>query len=206
MKKGIIILFVVIGLVFFIAMGYLTYKTWAIFGFWTLTWTFLVNFFSGMILGGLIGSRKETEGKIIYNPKELPKMVSMLIALLIGYYLFTILSKSNISDYDYYFGLTYLILFTFVPILWNMYKIIRDRNDYVEISGNILSYKDNSETGKFDLSLVKKVEGSSDFTFTFNDDSTTVIKLSKMNFNSIDQAGLAKDINDRIPKTETPTA
>jgi hypothetical protein len=206
MKKGIIILFVVIGLIITIAMGYLMYKTWSIFGFWTLAWTFVVNFFSGMILGGFIGSRKETDGKIIYNPRELPKMVSMSIGLLIGYYLYTIISTPNISTYDYYFGLTYLILLTFVPILWNMYKIIRDRNDYVEISGNILIYKDNSDTGNIDLSLVKKVEGAGDIRLTFNDDSSAVIKLSKMNFNSIDQAQLVKDINDLLPKTELPNA
>jgi hypothetical protein len=200
MKKGQIILGVIIFLVIFTLFSYLIYKTWVVFGFWTLVWTGLVTTLSGTILGQLIGSRVESHGKIIYNPKEWPKFINIIICALVGYYLFTIISDPNIEKDNYYFGICYLILLTALPIIWAIYKLIRDRNDFVEIDDKFISYKDNEKSGKFEISKIIKIEGGKNLTLFFNDETTHIIALSQMNFNSIDLISLTKDINSRLKK------
>jgi len=136
MKKGQIILGVIIFLVIFTLFSYLFYKTWVVFGFWSLVWTGLVTTLSGTILGQLIGSRVESHGKIIYNPKEWPKFINIIIC----------------------------------------------------------------ESGKFEISKIIKIEGGKNLTLFFNDETTHIIALSQMNFNSIDLISLTKDINSRLKK------
>lgn len=200
MKKGLVILGVIFAIAIVTMFGYLIYKTWVVFGFWTLAWTGLVTTLSGTILGQLIGSRIESAGKIIYNPKEWPKFVNIIICALVGYYLYTIISAPNIDEGNYYFGLCYLILLTALPIFWAVYKLFRDRNDFVEIDEKFISYKDNMKTGKFEISKISKIEGA--LTIHFIDETTHNIALSNMNFNAADISSLTKDIQFRIPKIE----
>lgn len=200
MKKGLGILGVIIAIAIFTLFGYLIYKTWVVFGFWTLVWTGLVTTLSGTILGQLAGSRIESAGKIIYNPKEWPKFVNIIICASVGYYLYTIISVPNIDKGNYYFGLCYLILLTALPIVWAVYKLFRDRNDFVEIDETFISYKDNMKTGKFEISKISKIEGA--LTIHFNDQTKHEIALKNMNFNSIDIISLTKDIQSRLPKIE----
>lgn len=200
MKKGLVILIVIFAIAIVTLFGYLIYKTWVVFGFWTLAWTGLVTTLSGTILGQLIGSRIESAGKIIYNPKEWPKFVNIIICALVGYYLYTIISAPNIDEGNYYFGLCYLILLTALPIVWAVYKLFRDRNDFVEIDEKFISYKDNMKAGKFEISKISKIEGA--LTIHFTDETTHNIALSNMNFNSADISSLTKDIQSRLPKIE----
>lgn len=200
MKKGLVILIVIFATAIVTLFGYLIYKTWVVFGFWTLAWTGLVTTLSGTILGQLIGSRIESAGKIIYNPKEWPKFVNIIICALVGYYLYTIISAPNIDEGNYYFGLCYLILLTALPIVWAVYKLFRDRNDFVEIDEKFISYKDNMKTGKFEISKISKIEGA--LTIHFTDETTHNIALSNMNFNAADISSLTKDIQSRLPKIE----
>lgn len=200
MKKGLVVLGVILGVAILTLFAYLIYKTWIVFGFWTLAWTGLVTSLSGAILGQMIGSRKESNGKIMYNPKEWPKFVNIIICVLVGYYLYTIISEPNVDKGDYYFGLTYLILLTGLPTIFAIYKLFRDRNDFVEIDETYISYKDNAKTGKFEISKISKIVGA--ITIHFNDETTHTIALSNMNFNKIDTISLIKDIQSRLPNIE----
>lgn len=194
------VLRVILGVAILTLFAYLIYKTWIVFGFWTLAWTGLVTSLSGAILGQMIGSRKESNGKIMYNPKEWPKFVNIIICVLVGYYLYTIISEPNVDKGDYYFGLTYLILLTGLPTIFAIYKLFRDRNDFVEIDETYISYKDNAKTGKFEISKISKIVGAK--TIHFNDETTHTIALSNMNFNKIDTISLIKDIQSRLPNIE----
>ena len=194
------VLGVILGVAILTLFAYLIYKTWIVFGFWTLAWTGLVTSLSGAILGQMIGSRKESNGKIMYNPKEWPKFVNIIICVLVGYYLYTIISEPNVDKGDYYFGLTYLILLTALPTIYAIYKLFRDRNDFVEIDETYISYKDNAKTGKFEISKISKIVGA--ITIHFNDETTHTIALSNMNFNKIDTISLIKDIQSRLPNIE----
>jgi len=200
MKNLLFILGVIIALAILTIFSYLIYKTWVVFGFWTLAWTGLVTTLSGTILGHLVGSRHESAGKIIYNPKEWPKFVHILICVAVGYYLYTIISGPNIDKGNYYFGLSYLVLLTALPIFWAVYKLIRDRNDFVEIDETFISYKDNNKTGKFEISEIRKIEGG--LTIHFKDETTHEIALKNMNFNLKDASLLIKDLQSRLPKNE----
>ncbi|MFM7985352.1 MAG: hypothetical protein ACKPKO_39165, partial [Candidatus Fonsibacter sp.] len=63
---------------------------------------------------------------VIFNPKEWPKFLVIVLALLIGYYLFNILiSLADFNNYDFIFGLLFLLLFTLGPVIWAVYKLIR---------------------------------------------------------------------------------
>lgn len=193
-------LIVIIVLALFIGFSYLIYKTYIVFGFWTIIWTGLASIVAELLFGNLFGSRKESNGTITFNPKEWPKFINIAISLGIGYYLYSIISVPTVEENDYLFGLTYLIALTFLPIIWSLYKLIRDRNDFVQIEGQLLSYRDNADTGQVDLNSVIKISGLKDLTLELADQSSLIIKLSQMNFNAADRSALIKEIQLRLPK------
>ena len=149
----------------------------------------------------LIGARRESNGVVIFNPKEWPKFMVIVLALLIGYYLFNIiLSLSVFNNYDFIFGVLFLLLFTLGPVIWAIYKLIRDRNDYVKIEGHLLTYKDNALTGEIDLNTVVSIGGKKNIRFDLVDQTYVIIKLSEMNFNEADRNALVKEIQLRLTK------
>jgi len=200
--KNLKTIFVII-LAFCLGTGFcfLLYKSWNIFGFWTLAWTGLLSIFSTSLLGNFVGSRVENNGVIMYNPKEWPKVLNILVSVSIGYYLFTIINNSEvISNSDYTFGLAYLILLTAVPILISIFKLVRDRNDFISIDGDQLKYKDNDETGEFKFTDIANVELANGLKLTFKDDKTVTIKTSNMNFNAKDLSSVYLEIKAKLPE------
>ena len=197
---GIILIFCLI-----VGVSYLIYKTYDIFGFWTLVWTGLLSIISTFYLGHLIGSRHESNGVITYNPKELPKFLSLSVSTAIGYYLYTIIDVPTISKYDYIFGLTYLILLTAIPILFIIYKLIRDRNDFIVIDGDNLKYRDNDDVGDFKFTDIAHVEISGGIKLTFKDSKVVIIQTGSMNFNGKDLLNVYSEIKAKIGVNETST-
>ena len=183
-----------LGLIFL----YLLFKIWNIFGFWTLLFTGLLNLISTVFLGHFIGSKSKKQQVIIYNPKEWPKFLNILISLIVGYYLYSVLNLKIISSYDYNFGIAYLLLLTLAPIFFAIYKLIRDRNDFISISATNLKYKDNSETGDFKFADIAEVELMEGIKLIFNDCKTFTIKTSQMNFNSKDLINVFNDIKGKL--------
>jgi hypothetical protein len=200
MKKILGILLAIISIALLIGFLYLVYKTWEIFGIWNMIWTGVVTFFSALFLAQLIGSREEKDGVITYNPKEWPKFINMLVSLVLGYYLYTVLLSKEVSKFDYGFGIAYLILFTAVPILFAIYKLIRDRNDYISVGQTNLTYRDNSETGDFKFTDIANAELVGGIKLTFKDSSTVTIKTAKMNFNANDLISAFNDIKAKLPE------
>jgi hypothetical protein len=199
-KKFLVFIFVSIGIALGLGLLYLIYLEWQVFGFWNLTWTGLATTLSGVFLGQLIGSRVEIGGMVRYNPKEWPKFINILICVLVGYYLYTIIAVPTVSPSDYKFGMFYLVILSGVPILWAIFKLFRDRNDFVEIDNISIRYRDNQNSGSIELLKIKSVEGTADLKIDFVDGSAHEIPLSKMNFNTSDRLSLIKDINARLPK------
>ena len=186
-----------------IAFFYVMYKSWNIFGFWTLIWTSVLSFISAVFLGNLVSSRVEKNEEIVYNPKEWPKFLNILVSIGIGYYLYTIISAPSISNYDYMFGMAYLILLTLLPITYAVFKLIRDRNDFISIGQESLKYKDNDEIGEFKFTDIAKVDKYSlGIKLTFKDDKKLDIKTSNMNFNGKDLLSAYNDIKAKIPIEE----
>ena len=149
----------------------------------------------------LIGARRESNGVVIFNPTEWPKFMVIVLALLIGYYLFNIImSLADFNNYDFIFGVLFLLLFTLGPVIWAIYKLIRDRNDYVKIEGHLLTYKDNALTGEIDLNTVVSIGGKKNIRFDLVDQTYVIIKLSEMNFNEADRNALVKEIQLRLTK------
>ena len=206
MKKSSVIILATVFIIIGVGFCYLLYKTWNIFGFWTLSFTGLISIISTIFLGNLVGSRAENNGVIMYNPKEWPKFLNMLVSLAIGYYLFTKIDNPSISSYDYIFGLSYLILLSLIPILISIFKLIRDRNDYISIDGDSLKYKDNNETGEFKFSDIATAEISSGIKLTFKDDTTLTIKTDNMNFNAKDLLCAYNDILAKLPEVKKEDA
>lgn len=200
MKKPTKIFVVILGSCLGIGFLYLTYKTWDVFGFWTLLWTGAVSLLSTTYLGQLIGSRVEKNSVIIYNPRELPKFLNILVSIATGYYLYTIISVPTISNYDYIFGVTYLLLLTAVPILFALYKLIRDRNDFIMIEGDNLKYRDNDEIGDFKFTDIANAELSGGIKLTFKDSKIVTIKTDNMNFNSKDLLSVFSEIKTKLPE------
>jgi hypothetical protein len=199
---------IMVAIIIAVTLGwlYLLYETWHVFGFWRLLWTGLVSFFATVIFVVIFGAgRKEKDGKVVYNPKEFPKFIGILVSLGIGYYLYTYLEgvrgAEGVSEYDYYFCLWYLILLTALPSLWAIYKLIRDRNDYVEIGADYVAYRDNSRKGKFDLSEIVGIRGGNhikSITLVFKDKTEHEIKCKQMNFSGMDTTKCSGEIRGKI--------
>ena len=202
MKKIKAIILMILSVILFIGFCYLLYKTWDIFGFWTLTWTGFVSIISTIFIGNLVGSRVEKNEVIVYNPKEWPKFLNILVSLAIGYYLYTIISSPNISNYDYTFGMLYLILLTALPICIAIFKLIRDRNDFISIDKSTLKYKDNDETGEFIFTDIASVELTKGIKLTLKNDIVVTIKTGNMNFNAKDLLNAFNDIKSKVPKDQ----
>jgi hypothetical protein len=194
-KANIIFLMLIIG----IGMSYLLYKSWVVFGWWTLTWTGIVSIFSRLLLENITSARTESSGIITFNPKEWPKYLSMVISITIGYYLYTKLNMPGVQGGDYTFGVAYLVSLTLIPVLYSGYKITRDRNDYIKVDSSTLSYRDNDESGDiklFDISLAKLSGGI--IHITLRNSNVIIIKLKNMNFNAKDQEAAFAEIAKRI--------
>ena len=196
---------IIIGLLFFllgITMIYLIYEIWTIFGFWRLIITGFINFLASLILFQLVGSGKsKKEGELIYNPKEWPKLLGLLVFLVVAFYLYNhINQKENLTSLEYYYGFAYLTILSLLPTLYTLFKIVRDRNDFVKITNGILSYKDNSTEKEFKISTIKSCSNNlkTGLTLIFQDETTHVIPLKNMNFNSRDSLNLTNDINSLI--------
>jgi uncharacterized protein YxeA len=179
------------------------YKTWVVFGFWTIVASSAIQFFSAFFLAQLIGAREEKDSAIIYNPKEWPKFLNFLVSLGIAYYLYTSLSGKVVSTEDYIFAMVYIVVLTVIPTLFSIYKLIRDRNDFIRITDQIIQYKDNAETGEFEFANISKLDYSKNgIHLTFKDETTALIKIGQMNFNVRDALGVSNEIKKRIPKVQ----
>ena len=187
-------------ILFIIGILYLGYKSYVVFGFWNIILSGLLSWFSTFFLAQFIGSRVQKEDVIIYNPKEWPKFLNFLVSLLIAYYLYTILQSKEISEGDYIFGLSYIILLTVLPTIYSIYKLIRDRNDFISITSNAVSYRDNAESGEFQFSNIAGAEMSKDgIKLNMADGNSVLIKVGQMNFNVKDVLGAFSAIKERIP-------
>jgi len=201
MKKIFVVIAILgIGIVFM----FLIFKVLDIFGFWTLIWTGIVSLGFSVIITFIDGSRKEVGDTVTFNPKEWPKFISIIVSLVIGYYLLTIINNVDITNSEYVFGLTYLILLTLIPSVVAIYKLIRDRNDYIIITKEMIKYKDNNDLGEFLISDIKSVEIKSGIKMTFSDDTTFTIKTNQMNFNSKDLSLAYKEIKTRLSANNKP--
>ena len=203
MKKNFFVFIVALAILLVLVLVYIVYKAWNTFGTWTVVWTLLVEVLSFIFLAQLVGSRAEKNGVIYYNPKEWPKFLYMFISITIAFYLFAIISNANISSNDYVFALAYLILFSAIPIGYSIYKLIRDRNDFISISNEVLIYKDNEETGKFRFTDIAKVEKEFEgIKLTFKDDRILTIRTKNMNFNAKDLLNVIHDIEEKLSKNK----
>ena len=95
-----------------IGFVYLIYEIWTIFGFWRLTLTGVIEILASIIFLQFLGSAKsESNGVLIYNPKEWPKLLGIAVFVGVAYYLYDYIEKKdNLSDLEYYYGLSYLII------------------------------------------------------------------------------------------------
>lgn len=183
---------------------YLLYKVFTIFGLWTLVWTGIVSLFSGSALMLLATSKKVEGDKIRYNPKEWPKLLSFLVSLGIGYYLFTLLDKEALTEVDYYFALAYLATLTVLPIIIGLFKLVRDRNDELIITPSAISYRDNSRFGEVEISKVAKGESyEKGYRLHLKDNTTFDIPFKNMGFSSLDQSSAINGILDALGNEES---
>lgn len=182
---------------------WLLYKSWVVFGFWTLTWTGIVTFMSSLFLKELKSGRSEKDGIITFNPKELPKLINMGVSILIGWYLYSIANQLDHSTSDYIFGICYILLLVGAPIIWSIYIIIRDRNDFVEINATHISYRDNSERDAFAIAEIETCDFiAGEIKIKMKNGDDRLIPLGRMNFNSADKTGLALELKKLFPKAE----
>ena len=189
----------ILGFALLILICFLVYKVWAIFGVWTLIWTGLVAAISQTVLKEMIGSKKVTADGVMFNPKEMPKLGSIAINLLLSYYLITILNNTELSDFDRGFGNYYIGIFALGPNLYALFTLFRDRNDFVNITQDNVQFRNNNETGEILLSSIidAKIQGK-DLELNMNNETSFVIKTSEMNINNKDLTDILSEINSRL--------
>ena len=184
-----------------IGFVYLIYEIWNIFGFWRLTLTGVIEVLASIIFLQFLGSAKsESNGVVIYNPKEWPKLLGIAVFIGVAYYLYEKKKKKeDLSELEYYYGLSYLIILSLVPTLIFLYKLVRDSRDYVKINNGVLSYKDNRVSEEFNLSDIESCESKNNgVLLNLKDKTTHFIPLKKMNFNFRDRLNLTSELDDII--------
>lgn len=196
------IFFVLLVAIALSIVGYVIYKSWHIFGVWAMLLAIFANSFVGPALTHFIGCRTQTPSGYMFNPKELPKYLAMLVAAAIGYYLYIQLDNPELTSYDYKFGIAWITLAIGLPVIIQLYKLNRDKNDYVEITGSLLKYRDNDDIGEVSLHHVTKVElVGMDLKLHFLNDQEMIIKTSQMNFGGRDLGELINTINGALLET-----
>ena len=205
-SRFLLILYLVL-IFLFGAYFYFLYEVWTTFGGKAIVISIVVQLLSALILHHLIGSQKKTDSGYIFNPKELPKYLNMLVALVVGGYLYTVLGTRDISSGKYDFGLIYILLGIVIPVLYGIYKLYKNRNDYIEVTDTTLKYFDNNDQadgrGEVLLSNIQNVRTNGflslmNIELLMKDSSTLLIKTSEMNFNVLDLWSLKALLNMKI--------
>ena len=148
----------IFALVFLGLLGYLIWKQWDIFGFWRLLACGFFNIFLILVADWLSYSRQEKDNVITYNPMEAPKYIGVVLLGGTIAYLFMHLQSqaANISGYDYNLGLFFLGI-QVLNVVSALIKTIRDRNDFILLSPQGLSYKDNTTEVTFPWAEIESV-------------------------------------------------
>jgi hypothetical protein len=170
-----------------------------ILGFWPIISIFLITT-TATVVFNKVGSRSESEGVINYNPKEWPKFVLILIGACVGYYLYSLLGELKIDEGQANTVWAYITLNSILPVLISTYTLIRDRNDYITITGTYISYKDNSKAEEINFEDIASVSIEAGIKLNLKDNSFVLIQTPKMNFTVKDIVGVVADINSKITK------
>lgn len=204
MKNGLRGLAILLTIVLVVAYFYLLWKVWSVFGFWNIIWTGIVAVIATTTFELMARARKQDGSVITYNPKEWPKFLAILVSGLLGFYLYNRLGDPSLTSNDQLFGILYLLVFTAIPTAWSLFKIVRDRNDFVRIDETTVSYKDNSDTGTYSLKDIKKVDSNGKQLFLIlQSEETVIIDLKNMNFNGVDRASVYVELSALITPEET---
>lgn len=202
--RGLAILFSAITVILVVAYLYLLWKVWSVFGFWNIIWTGIVAVIASTTFELMARARKQNGPVITYNPKEWPKFLAIIVSGLLGFYLYNLLGDPSLSSNDQLFGMLYLLVFTALPTAWSLFKIVRDRNDFVRIDETTVSYKDNSRTGTYAIKDIKEVSSTGKkLTLTLNSDETVTIDLKNMNFNGVDRTSVYVELLALITPDES---
>ena len=166
--------------------GYLIWKNWDIFGFWRLLACGFFNLFLLLVCDWLSYSRKEKDNVVTYNPMEAPQYIGIVLLGGTVTYLFMYLqSLSNISSYDYNFGLFFLGI-QVINIVRALTITIRDRNDFIQLSPEGLSYKDNAKEVSFPWVNIKSISfgdaRSPGYSVILKGGEKSIIDTPNMNF------------------------
>ena len=79
-----------------------------------------------------------------------------------------------------------------------IYKLIRDRNDFIVIDSECLKYRDNDKYGDFRFIEIVNVELSGGIKLTLNDGKVVTIETNNMNFNAKDLLNVHSDIKSKL--------
>jgi hypothetical protein len=202
--RGLAILGIAIIIILVVAYFYLLWKVWSVFGFWNIIWTGIVAVIATTTFELMARARKQDGSVITYNPKEWPKFLAILVSGLLGFYLYNLLRDPSLTSNDQLFGMLYLLVFAALPSAWSLYKLIRDRNDFVRIDETTVSYKDNSDTGTYSLKDIKKVDSNGKQLFLIlQSEETVTIDLKNMNFSGVDRTSVYMELSALITPEET---
>jgi hypothetical protein len=187
---------------------YLIYEIWHVFGTWTMIISMIFSLGIFPALDSAFGSKTKTADGYKFNPKELPKYLSMMIAAGLGFYFYTRLNNPNLSHGEHTFGLIWIALTNILPIIVFTYMLINNRNDYVEIAGNRLIYRNNEDKGEISLDEVKQAELILDANVKLEllNGQSYLIKTIQMNFGKKDLLDLVETINASLSAAQpTPS-
>ena len=178
-------------------LGFLLYETFFVFGLWPMLYFIFISVI-GVFLNHFIGCKTELVDGYTFNPKETPKYFSISMSLLAGIYLYSRLVAENLSSKEKTFGIIWIAVL-FIGIVIEGYRLYRDRNDYVNISGNLLAYRDNENQNEISLLEVEYVSiKDSNVILNLFDGKSHLIKTSQMNFGIRDIQDLTDSINETL--------
>ena len=105
----------------------------------------------------------------------------------------------QISGIDKFAAFFWIYVSQPLVFIYNIYRTIRDKDDYIEISQESFKFKDNELKGTFQLSQILSAESSGEgIALSLSDGRTYLVETEYMNFSVRDKMNALEDLRKKI--------
>lgn len=156
-----------------------------------------------IITSKFMGSRKQKNGNIVYNPNEFFIISILVFIVLIGLYsCFSIYSKENELGEDITgYSILLVVLFVIVMPIFGLYSYVKNINDKIIIGNSTIIITDNLNSTEFKFEDIQSYQiQNSKLVLEIKETGNTSFDLRDLNLNSRDIKKLELDLFTSIKK------
>jgi hypothetical protein len=185
-----------------VGFAYSVYTLWSVAGFWRITAVFFLSLVGGFLirakLGGMTVSRS-AEG-VKYDPKEWPVLVDVVFQGSLAAYMTWVFASKTLTTWELAVAIFFVGICNVLPLLYRLYRTLRDRNDFVLLGEQELSWRDNDATGRLAFADVTDLKlDAGGLRVVLGEAGEKTVPVDAMNFDTVMQLQLLMAVTERIP-------